>query len=246
LKTTALPPVPKLEHPDAIKTAQGIDTLRVYMFYMKRKYNLRVVHPFSFEDMFQDAYAFLLEHVHEWKPELSNFDTWATEMMRYGWLYAVRDMHWLKYRLIDKQHQIEGRRMTRFGEDEWGRSEQDAVPDPSDDFGTLEDDSELESLLSQLEPRDRRIVELTIEGYSGAEIDEMIGTTGSMRYNARLRVAETLGLERPARTLQYHELTDEHKEQILEQYAKLGSYKRVSGRLGIHHSAIGKVVRGDV
>jgi len=245
LKST-LPPVPRLEHPDAIITRQGIDTLRVYMLYMKKKHGLAIVYPFTFEDMFQDAYAFLLEHVHKWDSDLSGFDSWATEMLRYGWLYAVRDMHWLKYRAIDKHHQIEGRRMTRFGMDEDGRSEQDKIPDPSDDFGTMDDDDELESLLSQLRPRDRRMVELTMEGYSGAEIDEMMGTTHGMRLISRERIAKTLDLQRPARTLKYDQLTDEHKQKILDQYARLGSYKRVSDRLKIHHSAIGRVVRESV
>ena len=89
-----LPPIPRLDRPEAIRTEEGITTLRCYMVFMCKKHNLSVISPFQFDDMFNDAYAFLLERVDRWDPELSNFDTWATEMMRYGWLHAIRRMHW--------------------------------------------------------------------------------------------------------------------------------------------------------
>jgi RNA polymerase sigma factor (sigma-70 family) len=238
-----LPPVPRLDHPSAIRTEQGINTLRVYMMYMKRKHNLRVVHPFTFEDMFQDAYAFLLERVDQWNPELMMFDGWATEMLRYGWLYAVRDMHWLKYRVIDKQHQIEGRRMTRFAQDETGIWEQDKVADPSDDFDTLIEDDELENLLSQLEPRDRKIIELLLEGRSGREIQHMTGATDTMRDKARARAGAILGLKRPRPMhTKYEQLTEKDRQRVLREYERLGSKLRVSANLRITKAVVSEVL----
>lgn len=247
---SAVESVPKLRRPDAIKTEQGIDTLRVYMYYMKKKYNLRVVHPFSFEDMFQDAYIFLLEQVDNWNPELSNFDTWATEMMRYGWLKAVKRMHWAGYRVIDKHYLVEGRHVTRFGEDDHGRSEMDMVVDSSDEFDRLDEESHLENLLSQLKERDREIVELLIEGYKGTEIDEKLDTTPAIRFKACRRIEEALGLERPARMKRYDELTDKEKRHIFSLFKTQetispvgqGSVEDTGARLRVQKSAVRQVV----
>ena len=238
-----LPPIPKLERPEAITTPQGIETLRCYMGYVVKTYRYKPIRPFTFDDMFHDAYAFLLERVDNWNPELSNFDTWATEMLRYGWLYAVREMHWAKYRLIDKQHLIQGRRMTRFGVNDDGENEENDLADQSDDFGTLLEDNTLEGYLSLLEPSDRHIAELLLEGYLAVEIDDMLGKKRGSADRAKRRIARETGLERPAGTRQYSELTEADKRQVLEQYKKLGSYRRVTDRLNVHHHAVGKVVR---
>ena len=240
---TELPPIPKLERPEAITTRQGIETLRCYMGYVVKTYGYKAIYPFTFDDMFHSAYAFLLERVDDWEPELSNFDTWATEMLRYGWLYAVREMHWAKYRLIDKQHLIEGRRVTRFGVNDEGEREENDLADQSDDFGTLLEDTTLEWYLSMLTPADRHIGELLLEGYQATEIDTMLGMTTGSANRAKFRIARETGLERPAGTRQYDELTEADKRQVLEQYKKLGSYRRVTNRLNIHHHAVGKVVR---
>ncbi len=244
MQKVELPPIPRLDRPESIRTKQGIETLRCYMAYVCKKHNYRPVYPFSFNDMFNDAYAFLLERVDQWNPELSNFDSWATEMLRYGWLYAVRDMHWLKYRLIDKQHQIEGRHLTRFGVDEYGRTEQDKVADPSDEIGSLVEDMELEEMLSVLSAEDQHIGRMLLEGHSAEEIDGMYGMSGKA-LRSKTRIAKTFGLKRPPTTRKYHELSNKDKTEVLSQYEKLGSYKRVSERLGIHHAAVGKVVRNE-
>lgn len=241
-----LPPIPKLERPEAITTPQGIETLRCYMAYIVRIYNYRPIYPFTFDDMFHDAYAFLFERVDRWNPELSNFDTWATEMLRYGWLYAIRKMHWAKYRLMDKQHLIKGRRITRFGVNDEGEPEEQDLAEPSDDFGRLVEDDALEGYLLLLEPADRHIVELLLEGYLAVEIDEMLGVKRGSADRAKRRAAREIGLTRPPGTRKYEELTDEDKQQVLEQYKKLGSYSLVRDRLNIHHHAIGKVVNENV
>ena len=239
-----LPPIPKLERPEAITTPQGIETLRAYMWFMVKRHSLKPVHPFTDEDMFQYAYMFLFERAHKWDANgKSNFDTWATDMLRYGWLHAVRDMHWAGYRAVWKKWLIDDRHMSRFVEDSEGNNEIDMMPDSSDDFDILLEDMELENLLSQLSTDDRQIAELLLEGKLEREVESDLGISIGAAGDAKKRIARTLNLQRPPAPKRFHELTDNDRVAIIDQYKTLGALDKVSEKLYIDYRSVSRVVR---